>query len=93
MSVDHDAALDANATKGMWATSQSAGNRVSSPDDAMTAPGSQPVDPEISAEHQSDPTVDLGQQTAGGRHLDRGDSPGGPGSPSWTGTAAGTWGR
>ena len=75
------------ATKGIWATSQSAGNRQSDPADAMTAIGSSPVDPEISAEHQSDPAVEMSNPPlapdvapqSGNRHA--------PGAPSWRGTA------
>jgi hypothetical protein len=45
------------AADSMWLTSQSAGNMTSSSKQAMTAPGSTPVDPLPDRVHQSDPQV------------------------------------
>ncbi len=65
----------------MWPTSQSAGNRMSSSEDAMTAPGSPPVDPELPSGKQSDPQV-----TASTEHVDRHITESGDGSLSGTWT-------
>jgi hypothetical protein len=46
----------------MWSSSQAAGNTTSSSREAMTAPGSPPVDPMPGQAEQSDPTVKLGAQ-------------------------------
>jgi hypothetical protein len=43
----------------MWVTSQAAGNMTASNEQAMTAPGSQPVDPLPPAKDQGDPTVQV----------------------------------
>jgi hypothetical protein len=45
-----------------WSSSQAAGNMTSSNREAMTAPGSPPVDPVQPASDQGDPTVKLGAQ-------------------------------
>ena len=47
------------AKNGPWATSQAGGNMTSSNEQAMTAPGTPPVDPLPDREHQGDPTVTL----------------------------------
>jgi hypothetical protein len=47
------------AKNSMWPTSQSGGNRMCSNSEAMTAPGSSPVDPEIPSAQQSDPSVTI----------------------------------
>lgn len=47
------------AEDSMWVTSQAAGNMTSSNENAMTAPGSRPVDPLPDRATQGDPTVDL----------------------------------
>jgi hypothetical protein len=49
--------LSGEARFGPWATSQAGGNMVSSNEQAMTAPGSQPSDPLPDREHQGDPAV------------------------------------
>ncbi len=48
------------AKDSMWSSSQAAGNMTSSNEEAMTAPGSPPVDPVQPAADQGDPTVKLG---------------------------------
>jgi hypothetical protein len=48
------------ARNSMWPSSQSAGNRQSKPDMAMTAPGSSPVDGELKGTDMADPHVDVG---------------------------------
>ena len=45
------------ARSSMWPTSQAAGNMTSSARNAMTAPGSPPVDPLPPASEQGDPDV------------------------------------
>ncbi len=45
------------AKNGPWVTSQAGGNMSSSNEQAMTAPGTPPVDPLQDREHQGDPTV------------------------------------
>lgn len=52
--------LSGEARFGPWVTSQAAGNMVSSNERAMTAPGSQPVDPLPDRAHQGDPEVEVG---------------------------------
>jgi hypothetical protein len=49
------------AKNSMWPTSQAAGNRQAKPDNAMTAPGSNPVDRELKDSDMADPEVDVGQ--------------------------------
>jgi hypothetical protein len=49
--------LSEMARNGPWVTSQAAGNMTSSNDEAMTAPGSQPVDPLPDRADQGDPKV------------------------------------
>lgn len=61
----------------MWPTSQAAGNMTSNADEAMTAPGSEPVDPLPDRDHQGNPTVKLGTAR----------QPGDDGKPSARGTA------
>jgi hypothetical protein len=50
------------AKDSMWASSQAGGNMTSTNRQAMTAPGSPPVDPLIDRASQGDPTVQLGEQ-------------------------------
>jgi hypothetical protein len=52
--------LSALAKDTMWLTSQAGGNMQSSNRLAMTAPGSQPVDPVPDRTQQGDPHVELG---------------------------------
>ena len=53
------------AKDSITATSQSAGNGVSSSERlAHTAPGSDPVDPTIARQHRSDPTLTMTDYTA-----------------------------
>jgi hypothetical protein len=52
--------LSGLARDSMWVTSQAAGNRQSKPDNAMTAPGSSPVDRELPEDQMADPTVETG---------------------------------
>lgn len=48
------------AEDSIWPTSQAAGNMQSSTRLAMSAPGSDPVDPLPDRAEQGDPTIDLG---------------------------------
>jgi len=54
--------LSGLAEDSMWPSSMAGGNMTSSNREAMTAPGSPPVDPLIDREDQGDPTVRLGSQ-------------------------------
>ena len=54
--------LSGLAKNGPWVTSQAAGNMMSSNEQAMTAPGSVPVDPLPDRARQGDPAVDPGPQ-------------------------------
>lgn len=50
------------ADDSMWPSSQAAGNMTSSSREAMTAPGSSPVDPVPDRNQQGDPTIRLGAE-------------------------------
>lgn len=52
--------LSSLARDSMWPTSQAAGNRQSTPGNAMTAPGSSPVDRELPPDQMADPEVEVG---------------------------------
>lgn len=54
--------LSGQARFGPWATSQAGGNMISSNEQAMTAPGSEPSDPLPDRDHQSDPSVGVGAE-------------------------------
>ena len=54
------------AKTSLWPTSQAAGNMTSTSEQAMTAPGSPPVDPLPDRDHQGDPSVKLGAEMATG---------------------------
>jgi hypothetical protein len=58
--------LSGLAEDSMWCTSQAGGNMQSSAKLAMTAPGSEPVDPVPDRSQQGDPHVDLGTPMATG---------------------------
>jgi hypothetical protein len=73
--------LSALAADSMWTVSMAGGNRQSSNERAMTASGSQPVDPEIDAEHQADPTVTTADYN--GRHLAASNGDGND-PPNWS---------
>ena len=60
------------AANSITATSQAAGNMVSSSDQAMTAPGSQPVDPLPDRAKQGDPDLDAGPAQPVGTAKNRG---------------------
>jgi hypothetical protein len=49
--------LSSMAANGPWITSQAAGNMQSSNQQAMSGPGTQPVDPLPDRTHQGNPTV------------------------------------
>jgi hypothetical protein len=51
--------LSSLAKDSMWPTSQAGGNMQSDADTAMTAPGSEPVDPLPDRDHQGDPHVEV----------------------------------
>lgn len=79
--------LSSLALNSLWPTSQAAGNMTSDAKEAMTAPGSEPVDPLPDRDHQGDPTVKLGAKTppgTDGKPQASGQS-GGPSypEPSW----------
>lgn len=78
--------LSALAKNSMWPTSQAGGNMVSDNDEAMTAPGSQPVDKLTDRAVQSDPVVEVGPpQPPGtdGKPQARGQNWSPPGPPRW----------
>lgn len=50
------------AADSIWPSSQAAGNMTSSSRQAMTAPGSAPVDPVPDRNEQGDPTIRLGAE-------------------------------
>jgi hypothetical protein len=52
--------LSSLAADSMWPTSQAAGNRQSKSSNAMTAPGSSPVDRELPEDQMADPQVEVG---------------------------------
>ena len=54
--------LSGLAADAMWVTSQAAGNMTSSTEQALTAPGSRPVDPLPDRADQGDPQVDVPAQ-------------------------------
>jgi hypothetical protein len=51
--------LSSLAKNGPWVTSQAGGNMMSSTEQALTAPGSVPVDPLPDREHQGEPSLDM----------------------------------
>lgn len=51
--------LSQMAANGPWVTSQAAGNMISSNEQAMTGPGSEPVDPLPDRTRQGDPHVTM----------------------------------
>ncbi len=61
------------ATNSIWATSQEAGNQQASNSDAMTAPGSEPVDVLVNKDVHNDPHVDTKPDPHVNRHLERGN--------------------
>lgn len=74
------------AKNSMWPSSQAGGNMVSDNDEAMTAPGSQPVDKLTDRDVQSDPTVEVGPAQApgdDGKPQARTQSWAKPGEPKW----------
>ena len=54
--------LSSLAKDSIWPSSQAAGNMTSSSREAMTAPGSSPVDPIPDRNKQGDPSILLGPQ-------------------------------
>lgn len=73
------------AENSMWPTSQAGGNMTSSNEQAMTAPGSQPVDKLVDRAVQSDPNVETSKEIPVGS--DGKPQPGktwSPGHPSWS---------
>lgn len=54
------------ASDSIWPSSQAAGNMTSSSRQAMTAPGSAPVDPVPDRNRQGDPSIPLGSEMATG---------------------------
>ena len=78
--------LSGQARFGPWVTSQAAGNMVSSNERAMTAPGSQPVDPLPDREHQGDPEVQTTDNVPVGTPQAREAHPYIPGAVIWRGT-------
>jgi hypothetical protein len=82
--------LSGLAIDSMWVTSQAAGNRQSKPDNAMTAPGSSPVDRELPEAQMADPQVDVGPPvrtgTSGKPRAAASTADWRPGAPAWTAT-------
>lgn len=76
------------ARDSMWVTSQAAGNRQSKPDNAMTAPGSSPVDRELPEDQMADPAVEVGPAIPPGTDGKPRAGAGGHAAvpPSWTRT-------
>lgn len=74
------------AANGPWVTSQAGGNMVSSNDQAMTGPGSEPVDPLPDREHQGEPKVTFTQSVPLGTIPGRGPEPFHPTSVTWKDT-------
>lgn len=79
------------AENSMWPTSQSAGNMMSSSKNALTAPGSKPVNPLPPAKEQGDPHVSPsdGPEIKPGHHGTTPPRSGAPGSgpPAWKKTS------
>lgn len=79
--------LSSLAKNSMWVTSQAGGNMQCSNKQAMTAPGSQPVDRLSDQLVQEDPTVEVGTQTkvgTDGKRQAKGENWSPPGAPAWT---------
>jgi hypothetical protein len=81
------------AMKSLAPTSQAGGNMVSSNEEAMTAPGSQPVDVLKDRDVQSDPAIEMSNDTAirpgtDGKPKARGSKGHAPGAASWGKTTA-----
>jgi hypothetical protein len=77
------------AKNSVTATSQAAGNMTSSPDNAMTAPGSQPVDPLPPTADQDDPDIAMPRPIPvswTGKPPPRASPGWHPPAPSWTAT-------
>lgn len=76
------------AKDSMWPTSQAAGNRQSTSDNAMTAPGSSPVDRELPESQMADPEVEVGPvRPVGGSGKPRAKAGNmTAGSPAWSRT-------
>lgn len=72
------------------AVSSMAGNS-SDNDEAMTAPGSPPVDPAVDAEHQSDPTVDMVPDPHVDRHVVSSGAESLSGRATWSRGDGGAW--
>jgi hypothetical protein len=75
------------AENSMWPTSQAGGNMQSSNREAMTAPGSEPVDPVPDRSEQGDPHIDLAEAmppgTDGKPEVTGQQREYTPGTPSW----------
>ena len=71
------------AANSVTATSQAAGNMVSSNDQAMTAPGSRPVDPLPDRTKQGEPDLDIGPAQPVGTARGRGPVPYNPTPATW----------
>jgi len=83
------------ALKSLAVTSQEGGNMRASSEEAMTAPGSQPVDVMESAGHyfSNDPTIEMTNDTqikpgTDGKPKARGTAAPAPGAPDWGKTSA-----
>ena len=64
-------------------TSQAGGNMMSSNAQAMTAPGSEPVDPLPDRDHQGEPTLDVGSKQPVGTAQDRRPTGYAPSPAAW----------
>jgi len=74
------------ARSSMWPTSQEGGNMQATSSEAMTAPGSQPVDKLVDRAVQMDPAVEMGKAIpvgTDGKPQARGQAWVRPGEPAW----------
>jgi hypothetical protein len=87
--IDLSNILPVDRVSALAPTSQAGGNRMSSNEVAMTAPGSDPVDPELPRKELSDPSVEVSATVP---------APGTDGKPQaasqrWSSPPAPAWGR
>jgi hypothetical protein len=83
--------LSSLAKNSLAPTSQAGGNMVSSNEEAMTAPGSQPVDVLTDRDVQSDPAIEMSNSTPVKPGTDGNPQPGNdhlPPAPAWGKTSA-----
>ncbi len=81
--------LSALARNGPWVTSQAGGNMISSNEQAMTGPGSEPVDPLPDRDRQGDPHVTYTGDVPVGTAPARRPAPFNPAAVTWKETPDG----